>query len=113
VIHPHFFESLAFYPDGYPARHGRYVAGVVSAKTRAPAEDRTHLEAEMRLYDAGGLVSLPWPDHSGAVAAAFRYSYTGALLSVLQSCAPADSAGSVASARRLQPGGGRYLLPSW
>ena len=84
VIHPHFFDSMAFYPGGYPARYGRYVAGVVSAQTRAPAEDRAHAEAEVRLYDAGALVSLPWPDRNGGLAVAFRYSYTGALLSVLQ-----------------------------
>ena len=84
VIHPHFFDSLAFYPGGYPARYGRYVAGVVTAQTRAPADDRAHAEAELRLYDAGALVSVPWPDHNGGVAAAFRYSYTGALLSLLQ-----------------------------
>jgi hypothetical protein len=84
VIHPHFFDSMAFYPGGYPARYGRYVAGVVSAETRAPAEDRAHAEAEIRLYDAGALVSLPWPDNKGGVAAAFRYSYAGALLSLLQ-----------------------------
>jgi hypothetical protein len=88
VIHPHFFDSLAFYPGGYPARYGRFVAGVVSAQTRAPAENgadaRAHAEAELRLYDAGALVSAPWPDHNGGVAAAFRYSYTGALLSLLQ-----------------------------
>jgi len=84
VIHPHIFDSMAFYPGGYPARYGRYVAGVVSAQTRAPAEERTHAEAEVRLYDAGGMVSMPWPDHQGGVALAFRYSYTGALLSLLQ-----------------------------
>jgi hypothetical protein len=84
VIHPHIFDSMAFYPGGYPARYGRYVAGVVSAQTRAPAEDRTHGEAEIRLYDAGGMFSMPWPDHQGGVALAFRYSYAGALLSLLQ-----------------------------
>ena len=84
VIHPHIFDSMAFYPGGYPARYGRFVAGVVSAQTRAPAEERTHAEAEVRLYDAGGMVSMPWPDHQGGVALAFRYSYTGALLSLLQ-----------------------------
>ena len=36
VIHPYFFDELAFYPGGYPARYGRYVAGLVSAQTRQP-----------------------------------------------------------------------------
>ena len=91
VIHPYLFDSMAFYPGGYPAKYGRYVAGIVAAKTRAPAEDGLHASAEVRLYDAGVLVSAPWPDGKssgggkGGVTAAFRYSYTGALLSLLQS----------------------------
>jgi hypothetical protein len=84
VIHPAFFDSMAFYPGGYPARYGRYVAGVVSTQTRAPATDRVHASAELRLYDAGVLVSAPLPDGNGSVAAALRYSYTGALLSLLR-----------------------------
>jgi hypothetical protein len=84
VIHPSFFDSLSFYPGGYPAQYGRYVAGVVATETRAPAADRMHASAEVRLYDAGALISAPLPDGNGAVAAAFRYSYTGALLSLLR-----------------------------
>lgn len=84
VIHPGFFDSMAFYPGGYPARYGRYAAGIVTSQTRAPAEDRVHAAAEVRLYDAGGMLSVPWPDGNGGVAAAFRYSYTGALLSLLR-----------------------------
>lgn len=84
VIHPYFFEGIDFYPGGYPARYGRYVGGVVAAQTRAPAEDSWHAAADLRLFDAGAMASSPWPDGHGGVAAAFRYSYTGALLSVLQ-----------------------------
>lgn len=84
VIHPAFFDSMSFYPGGYPARYGRYAAGIVASQTRAPAEDRVHATAEVRLYDAGGMVSAPWPDGNGGVAAAFRYSYTGELLSLLR-----------------------------
>ena len=84
VIHPAFFDSMTFYPGGYPARYGRYAAGVVASQTRAPAEDRAHAVAELRLYDTGGMVSAPLPDGNGGVAAAFRYSYTGALLSLLR-----------------------------
>jgi hypothetical protein len=84
VIHPYFFDSLAFYPGGYPERYGRYVSGLVTAQTRAPVQDGVHGSADLRLYDAGALVSAPLPDHNGAVAAAFRYSYTGPLLSLLR-----------------------------
>jgi hypothetical protein len=84
VINPVLFEGMAFYPGGYPARYGRYVAGIVAAETRAAPEDRAHATAELRLYDAGGLLSAPLPDGNGSVVAAFRYSYTGPLLSLLR-----------------------------
>lgn len=84
VIHPNFLDSMSFYPGGYPAEYGRYVGGVVTTETRAPPVDRAHASGEVRLYDAGALVSFPLPDGNGAVAAAFRYSYTGALLSLLR-----------------------------
>jgi hypothetical protein len=84
VIHPALFDGMSFYPGGYPARYGRYVAGIVAARTRAAAEDRVHATAEARLYDAGALVSVPFPDGNGGAAAAFRYSYTGILLSLLR-----------------------------
>ena len=85
VIHPALFDGMAFYPGGYPARYGRYVAGIVAAQTRAPPEDRVHAMGELRLYDAGALLSLPFPDGNGGMAAAFRYSFTGWLLSQVQS----------------------------
>ena len=84
VIHPALFDGMTFYPGGYPARYGRYVAGIVAAQTRAPPADRLHATAEVRLYDAGALLSVPLPDGNGGVAAAFRYSYTGVLLSLLR-----------------------------
>ena len=84
VIHPYFFDSIDFYPGGYPSRYGRYVGGVVAAQTRAPPEDTWHAAADLRLFDAGAMASSPWPDGHGGIAAAFRYSYTGALLSLLQ-----------------------------
>jgi hypothetical protein len=84
VIHPFFFDSLSFFPGGYPVQLGRYVGGAVATETRAPPGDRVHASADLRLYDAGGLISLPLPDGNGGVAAAFRYSYTGTLLSLLR-----------------------------
>lgn len=80
VVHPYFFESLDFFPGGYPARYGRYVSGVVLAKTRAAPTDDIHASVDVRLFDAGAMVSAPLPGN-GAVAAAARYSYTGAILS--------------------------------
>jgi len=82
VIHPYFFDSIEFFPGGYPARFGRYAAGIVAADTRAPATDRVHASVDVRLYDAGALVSAPLPGN-GAVVVAGRYSYTAALVSLL------------------------------
>jgi len=82
VIHPYFFEGLAFFPGGYPARFGRYAAGIVAADTRAPATDRIHASIDVRLFDAGALLSAPLPG-GGGVAVAGRYSYTATLASLL------------------------------
>ncbi len=83
VIHPYFFDELSFYPGGYPARYGRYVAGLVSAQTRQPGSDMVHASVDVRLYDTGGLVSVPLPGGNGAVVAAARYSFTGPLISMV------------------------------
>jgi len=82
VIHPYFFEGLEFFPGGYPARYGRYAAGIVTADTRAPATDRIHAAVDVRLFDAGAMVSAPLPGNGG-VAIAGRYSYTATLASLL------------------------------
>jgi hypothetical protein len=84
VIHPYLLDSMAFYPGGYPASYGRFISGIVTAKTRPGPDDRAHGMAEIRLYDAGALAAAPMPDGNGSVVAAFRYSYTGALLSLLR-----------------------------
>lgn len=84
VVHPGLFAGLELYPGGYPARYGRYVGGLVTAQTRSPPEDRVRGTVDARLFDAGVLVSSPFPDRNGGAAAAFRYSYTGALLSLLR-----------------------------
>ncbi len=83
VVHPHFLESLDFYPAGYPARHGRFVSGVVSAATGAPPADRLRGSVDVRLFDAGGMVSVPLNDGQGSVAVAARYAYPGGLVTTL------------------------------
>jgi TonB family protein len=90
VIHPYFFDSLSFYPGGYPAHFGRYVGGIVAAETRAPAEDAVHSSADVRLFDAGAMFSSPFPDGQGSVAAAARYSYTAGLISLLNESVALD-----------------------
>ncbi|MDZ4694381.1 MAG: TonB-dependent receptor [Deltaproteobacteria bacterium] len=83
VIHPYFIESVDFYPGGYPARFGRYVSGVVSAQTRTPRADRVHASADLRLFDAGGIVVVPFNENRTTVSLAGRFSYTAYLLSKL------------------------------
>lgn len=83
VIHPFFLEQIDFYPGGYPARHGRFVSGVVAARTAIPRVERTHVSADLRLFDASGIVVIPIAAGRGSVAVAGRYSYVAALYSRL------------------------------
>ena len=79
VVHPYLIERLDFYPGGYPARFGGYASGVVAAETVSPPTDLAHASADVRLYDAGALVTTPFNGGRGTLAIAGRYSYTGAL----------------------------------
>jgi hypothetical protein len=81
VLHPFFIEELQFYPGGYPISYSRYVSGIVAAQTTTPATDRLHVSADVRLFDAGGIVATPFDKGKGTVAVAGRYSYTGFILS--------------------------------
>jgi hypothetical protein len=83
VIHPYFLEKLDFYPGGYPSRYGRFVSGVVAASTAAPRADRPRGSVDVRLFDAGAIVTTPINEGRGTVAVAGRYSYTGLLFSLL------------------------------
>ena len=83
IIHPYLIDKLSFYPGGYPARLGGYVSGAVAADTAAPPNDVARFTADLRLYDAGGLVTTPWDHGRGTVAVAARYAYTGLIVSRL------------------------------
>ena len=83
IIHPYLIDKLSFYPGGYPARLGGYVSGAVAAETAAPPNDIARYTADVRLYDAGGLVTAPWDGGRGTVAVAARYAYTGLIVSRL------------------------------
>ncbi len=84
VIHPQFLDSLTFYPSAYPPGYGRYVGGVVAAETATAPNDRLRGSLDVRLYDAAVTASTPFNDGKGTVAAAARYAYPGAMLSLLQ-----------------------------
>jgi hypothetical protein len=83
IIHPYLIDKLSFYPGGYPARLGGYVSGAVAADTAAPPNDIARFTADVRLYDAGALVTTPWDGGRGTVAVGARYAYTGLIVSRL------------------------------
>ena len=85
IVHPYLIGDLEFFPGGYPASFGGYVSGIMAARTAAPPADRVHASADVTAFDAGGIVTAPWHGGRGTIAAAVRYSYTGALFSLLSS----------------------------
>ncbi|HWB77569.1 MAG TPA: TonB-dependent receptor [Nannocystaceae bacterium] len=105
VLHPYFIDAVDFYPGGAPVRLGRYVSGIIEARTRAARRDRVHGDVDIRFTDAGGLLEIPINRSylsgckekrklkckrgpgKGALTLAGRYSYTGALLTLVQSTA--------------------------
>ncbi len=90
VLHPFFIEELRFYPGGYPVTYGRYASGVVAADTTTPPADRLHVSADVRLFDAGGIVAMPFDQGKGTLAVAGRYSYTGFILSAFSNAYSLD-----------------------
>jgi hypothetical protein len=114
VIHPYFIDQVDFYPGGAPVRLGRYVSGMIEGRTKAARRDRVYGEFEVRLTDAGGLVEVPLNrrrdaacrrrklddtrldrkarkkldcrrgEARGSLTLAGRYSYTAAVLSLVQ-----------------------------
>jgi TonB family protein len=84
VIHPGIMERVDLYPGGYPARFGRYSGGVVAGETTKPMPELRG-EYNVRLFDVGALAEVPFANGRGTVLAGGRYSYTAAMLSLLQS----------------------------
>jgi TonB family protein len=82
VIHPSFIGDVQLFSGAYPARYGRYAGGIVAGTAAEPAQ-RLRGEANIRLVDSGALVEAPFDGERGDVMLAGRYSYTGALVSLL------------------------------
>jgi TonB family protein len=82
VIHPAFIRSVDLYAGGYPARYGRYVGGIVAGEAEDPS-GVARGEANIRLVDAGAFVEVPFANQRGNAMVAGRYSYTGAVVSLL------------------------------
>jgi len=82
VVHPGLIDRVDLYPGGYPARYGRFGGGIVSGETTPLASD-LHGEYNLRIFDAGALVVLPFAEHRGELLVAGRYAFTAALFSLL------------------------------
>ncbi|HKY39143.1 MAG TPA: TonB-dependent receptor [Polyangiaceae bacterium] len=89
VVHPGMIESVDLYTGGYPPRYGRFAGGVVAGQVKPP-NTTLHGEASIRLLDAGALVEGGFADGRGTLLFGGRYSYTGALLSLLTKQAMLD-----------------------
>lgn len=82
VIHPAFIEDVQLYSGAYPARFGRFAGGIVAGESGPPA-GRFRGEASIRVIDSGAFLEAPFADGRGSAMVAGRYSYTGALVSLL------------------------------
>lgn len=82
VIHPALLERTTVYRGAYPASLGRFAGGVVTADTQRPG-GTARAEINLRLFDAGAMLSAPFASGRGSVTLAGRYSYTAWLLSSL------------------------------
>jgi TonB family protein len=82
VVHPALIERVELHRGAAPAEFGRYAGAVVNAEVRPPLS-RAGGEANIRVFDAGGLVETPFANGRGHALIGGRYSYTGLLVSLL------------------------------
>jgi hypothetical protein len=80
VVHPALMSRVDVYPGGYPAKFGRYAGGIIAGSTAAPSVEWQG-EAQLRLFDVGGIVEGGFGEGRGTVLLGGRYSYSAALLS--------------------------------
>jgi hypothetical protein len=66
VIHLGLIDRVDLYPGGYPARFGPFAGGVLSAQTRG-LELALSGEADLRLFDVGGLIETPFARGRGSL----------------------------------------------
>ncbi len=82
VVNPAIVERVDLYSGGYPAQYGRYAGAIVSAETTAPRDD-FHGEGNLRIFDVGAMVESGFAGGRGTALVGGRYSYTGALFSLI------------------------------
>ncbi len=80
VIHPALVDRVDLYSGGYPARHGRFAGAIVAGESSEPLP-QYHALGSIRLVDSGAYVTAPLG--RGSVALGGRYSYTGAVVSLI------------------------------
>jgi hypothetical protein len=84
VIHPALLDRVDFFPGAPPAAYGGFAGAIIAGQTRDPAA-LAHGQANVRLFDAGGLVESPFDGDRGSVLVAGRYGYPGPILSAVTS----------------------------
>jgi TonB family protein len=84
VIHPALLDHVDFFPGAPPAGYGGFAGAIIAGQTREPATS-PHGQANLRLFDAGGLVETPVGGDRGSVLVAGRYGYPGPILSAVTS----------------------------
>ncbi|HEY5958424.1 MAG TPA: TonB-dependent receptor, partial [Polyangiaceae bacterium] len=82
VVHPALIERVELHRGAPPANFGRYAGAIVNAEVRPPLT-RAGGEANVRIFDAGGLIESPFANGRGHALVGGRYSYTGLLVSLL------------------------------
>ena len=84
VIHPGLLDHVDLYSGAAPAAYGGFAGAIVAGQTREPAT-APHGQANLRLFDAGGLVETPVGGDRGSVLVAGRYGYPGPVLGAITS----------------------------
>jgi len=87
LVAPGMLESIDVYPGGAPVNYGRQLGGVLEARLKRLAPDRTHGYADISLLDAGAFVETPIGSKV-AVAAAARFSYIDRVMKALDAPMP-------------------------
>ena len=82
VIQPAIVDEVSLHPAAFPGRYGRYSGAIVAGKTREPA-DELYGEGNIRIYDIGAYAETPFADGKASAGVGGRYSYTGALFSIV------------------------------
>lgn len=82
VVHPALIDRIELHRGAAPPRFGRYAGAIINAETRRPL-NRAGGEANLRAFDAGGLIESPFAGGRGHALVGGRYSYTGLLVSLL------------------------------